>query len=132
MGITRDTVAVVLCHCLDLDRKYGSTIAGEMTWHELMAVLNERRHRDGYDLAGALVPIVLGVELRMIDESDEAAVCTMIDRGRERLAAAKIREATRSTCWPSSKAANTLSSCTPMISVMNACEPSAAGPPIRS
>ena len=132
MGITRDTVAVALCNCLDLERSYGTTIAQEMTQHELMAVLNARRHNDGVELAGLLVPIVLGVELRAIDESDEAAVCAVIDRGRARMEAAQLRETTRLTCWPSSKASNDTSSCGPTINVLSCSEPSAAGPPIRS
>lgn len=131
MGITRDTVAVALSHCLDLERSYAITIAGEMTWHELMAVLNARRHNDGVELAGLLVPIVLGVELRQIDEADEAAVCEVIDRGRQRMEAARMR-ATRSMSWLSSKETSGSYSSTPTISATNAGEPLAVGPPIRS
>lgn len=95
MGITRDTVATALCHCLDIEQDVAGGIAGEMTRHELMQVLNARRRLDGIELVGELVPLALQVEMRAIDESDEGAVCEVIDRARTRM---QMAEACETNC----------------------------------
>ena len=130
MGITRDTVEVVLCSSLELTPREARSIAGEMSRRELMEVLNARRHHDGLTLVGQLVPIVLRVEMRAIDETDDGAVCEVIDRARTRMQMAEAT--TRSTCWPSSKASTATSSSTPTINVTNSNAPSDVSPPIQN
>jgi hypothetical protein len=131
MLATERQVAAALHHYLALDRDEIEVIVRAMSWHEMHDVLKARQAGTLHEVAGALVAVLVRAEMRLIDESDEGAVCEVIDRAGQRLTLAQqiIR---RSTCSTSSKAKSATSSCSPTINAMAPSAPSDASPPIQS
>lgn len=76
---------------LGLVRSEAAELAAAMTPAEVQEVLRAQQSIEPLATIGELVPLLMLVEMRAIDEDDEAKVCAVIERGQRRLEAATRR-----------------------------------------